>query len=126
MFYNGDGVVVTATGPGKLHVLSFQSNARWSNIVGYIETNRTGTTRFVISHAYTYERYAFYWEGSGTANYAKGISPQARRRPLGNSWVNAAAVHWWTTDFITENVNAQVQNAIVRNGVVTAFILPDV
>lgn len=115
---------MNANGPGKLHVLSFESIGGCANHVGYTETNYSGTTRFLISHSYTFERYAFYWEGTGAAVYGMGNSP-AVQIPLGTGWGTAAIIGWNTSNFVTGDVTARLQTAVLRDGMVTAFIISE-
>ncbi|KAF8881499.1 hypothetical protein BD779DRAFT_1013131 [Infundibulicybe gibba] len=42
-FLNGEGVLVTARGPGKVHLLSYQSNGGVVAHIGAITTNRTAS-----------------------------------------------------------------------------------
>jgi len=123
IFRNGNGVIVNAKGPGKLHLLSYGSNAKLQNHVGYIETTASGITRFIISFSYTFTRFAFYWEGSGEAAY--GASDSLARYPMAKNWDNAAVVVWGSSSFTSADVKAEVATAVVRDGVVTAFIVPE-
>jgi hypothetical protein len=85
IFRNGNGVIVNfATGAGKLHLLSYASNSGVANDAGYIETTASGITRFVVSFAYTFTHFAFYWEGNGQAVYGAGDS--LARYPIAKSW----------------------------------------
>ena len=123
IFRNGNGVIVNARGAGKLHLLSYGSNSSLPNHVGYIETSATGITRFVISFAYTFTRFAFYWEGNGEAAYGAGES--LARYPIATSWDKAVVVEWGSSSFTSGDVQAEVKKAVVRNGSVTAFIIPE-
>lgn len=123
IFTNGQTLLVSTIGPGKLHLLSYQSNAKITNHVGYIPTTKAGETRFVISHSYTFERFAFFWEGSGEAVYSVGTS--LIRQPVGKSWDSASLASWGSPTITTANVTAQVTSAVVRNNAITAFIVPD-
>lgn len=123
IFRNGNGVIVNANGAGKLHLLSYASNSGLPNHVGYIETTSSGITRFVISFAYTFTRFAFYWEGNGQAVYGAGDS--LARYPLATGWDKAVVIEWGSSSFTSGNVQAEVNKAVVRNGSVTAFIIPE-
>ncbi|KIJ90915.1 hypothetical protein K443DRAFT_686406 [Laccaria amethystina LaAM-08-1] len=123
VFVNGNTLVVSAIGPGKLHLLSYQSNAKIVNHVGFIPTTKTGETRFVISHSYTFERFAFFWEGSGEAVY--GIGTSLVRQPVGKSWASASLASWGSPTITTANVTAQLTSAVTRDNAITAFIIPD-
>ena len=123
IFTNGQTLVVSAVGPGKLHLLSYQSNAKIVNHVGYIPTSKTGETRFVISHSYTFTKFAFFWEGSGEAVY--GIGTSLVRSPVGKSWNSASLASWGSPTITTANVTSQVTSAVTRDNAITAFIIPD-
>ncbi|KAF8881498.1 mucin-binding lectin 1 [Infundibulicybe gibba] len=121
-FLNGEGVLVTARGPGKVHLLSYQSNGKITAHIGATTTNNTGITRFLISHSYTFERFAFYWEGEGEAVFGYGQS--LVRTPLGKSWKEAAMISWGQ-NLTTGDASANVAGAVNRDGAVTCFILPE-
>ena len=123
IFTNGQTLVVSAVGPGKLHLLSYESNAKIQNHVGYIPTNKTGETRFVISHSYTFTKFAFFWEGSGEAVY--GVGTSLVRQPVGKSWTSASLASWGNPNITTANVTSQVTSAVTRDNQITAFIIPD-
>jgi len=123
VFVNGQTLVVSAIGPGKLHLLSYQSNSKIQNHVGYISTSKTGETRFVISHSYTFESFAFFWEGSSEAVY--GIGTSLVRQPVGKSWDSASVASWGGATITTANVTSQVTSAATRDNQITAFIIPD-
>ena len=57
IFTYGQTLVVSTIGPRKLHLLSYQSNAKIQNHVGYVPTNKTDETTFSISHSYTFEKF---------------------------------------------------------------------
>ncbi|KAJ6497142.1 hypothetical protein C8R47DRAFT_1113942 [Mycena vitilis] len=124
-FHNGSGVLVTARGPGKMHLISYASNANLPNHVGTITTNVTDQsdeTRFMISHSYTFTQFAFYWEGSGEAVYS--IGDQLQRQPVGNSWGKSVAISWGGKAAATSDVSSQVSSAVKRDNEVTCFIIP--
>ncbi|KAF8874925.1 mucin-binding lectin 1 [Infundibulicybe gibba] len=121
-FFNGEAVLITARGPGKVHLLSFQSNGGIPPVIGSIQTYNAGTTRFIISHSYTFEKFAFYWEGAGEATY--GVGQSLVRTQLGNGWENAALVSWGGS-ITTGDVYGYMAGAVNRDGQVTCFIVPD-
>ena len=123
IFTNGQTLVVSAIGPGKLHLLSYESNAKIVNHIGYIPTSKTGETRFLISHSYTFTKFAFFWEGSGEAVY--GVGTSLVRQPVGKSWASASLASWGSPTITTANVTSQVTSAVTRNNEITAFIIPD-
>jgi len=91
IFDNGNTILVTTEGPGKLHLFSWGST--WSQKrTGFVETKRAGKSRFVIGFAYGYTNYAFYWEGEGKAEYR--TSNDKTRHPVGNSWKQAVGVEF--------------------------------
>ncbi|KAK7040684.1 hypothetical protein VNI00_009590 [Paramarasmius palmivorus] len=61
IFTNGNTLTVTVRGPGELYLLSYQSNAQLGDNIGSLTTASEGITKFVISHSYTYERFAFFF-----------------------------------------------------------------
>jgi len=115
--------VVTVSGPGKVHLLSFQSNGGIKNHVGFVETTSAGVTRFMLSHSYTFERFAFYFEGAGEAVY--GIGTDLARNSVGKSWSEANLVSWGSPTITTADVSVNVQSAVTRNNAITCFIIPD-
>lgn len=124
IFFNGNGIIVNAKGPGKLHLLSYAPNISTAqNVVGYIETTASGITRFVISHSYYYTRFAFYWEGVNQAAF--GAEDSLVRAPIATSWDNANVVQWGSSSFTSGNVQEEAKKAVVRNGEITAFIIPE-
>jgi len=124
IFANGNGIIVTASGPGKLHLLTFASNGGIVNHVGVTETKKAGLTRFLISHSYTFTKFAFYWEGAGEAVY--GTTESLVRTVLtAKGWADAVTVDWGTSSFGKADVSAEAQKGVGRDGLVTAFIIPD-
>ncbi|KAK7040688.1 hypothetical protein VNI00_009594 [Paramarasmius palmivorus] len=126
VFTNGNTLVVYARGPGRLHLLSYQSNAHIPNHVGAIQTTTQDSakiTKFVISHSYTFERFAFFFEGPGEAVYSIGSSLQ--RQPVGKSWTQASVASWGSATITTADVSGQVPGAALRDEAITAFIVPD-
>jgi hypothetical protein len=120
---NGQAIIVTTHGPGRLHLLSYQNNARGLNTVGGIRTTSNDTTRFLISFSHHYERFAFYWDGAGAASYAIGASPD--RKPVGRSWQQACYVPWGASTVSTADVGTIASSALNRDNVTTCFIIPD-
>ncbi|KAJ7982862.1 hypothetical protein DFH06DRAFT_1171791 [Mycena polygramma] len=124
-FINGSGVLVTARGPGKIHLISYASNAHLPNHVGTIAATATAQsdeTRFLISHSYTFTQFAFYWEGSGEAVYS--IGEQLLRQPVGNSWAKSVAISYGGKAAATSDVSSQVSSAVKRDNEVTCFVIP--
>lgn len=123
IFYHGNGVIVNTKGPGKLHLLSYGGKAGIQNVVGYVETAATGITRFLISHTYSHNCFAFYWEGKGEAVYGAGNS--LIREPLATTWRTATSVEKGAPFFTTHDVRAEADHANVKNGEITVFIIPN-
>jgi hypothetical protein len=121
-FQSGNGVMVTTRGPGKIHLISYASNASLPNHVGTITTANQGETRFIISHSYTFTQFAFYWDGAGEAVYS--IGDQLLRQPVGNSWNKAVNIAWGGSAAATSDVSSQVASAVSRDNQVTCFIIP--
>lgn len=123
IFANGQTIVIATRGTGSVHLLSYQSNGGIPNHVGTTTTTNDGVTRFIISHSYTFERFAFYWDGTGEAVY--GIGAGLQRSPVGTSWDAASAVSWGQAAVTTANVTSFVSSAVVRDNKITCFIIPD-
>ncbi|KAJ7118873.1 hypothetical protein C8R44DRAFT_673125 [Mycena epipterygia] len=121
-FRNGVGPVVTTRGPGKIHLLTYQSNAGIPNHVGTITTTNTGVTRFIISHSYTFEGFAFYWDGAGEAVWTLGDT--LMRQLVGKSWATATSVPWVGQPVTSADMNSQVSSAVVRDNLVSCFFIP--
>jgi hypothetical protein len=126
IFLNGNGVIVSARGPGSIHLISFASNGNLPNHIGTITTTPSTpdkVTRFIISHSYTFTKFAFYWDGAGQAVCGKG--QDLVRQPVGNSWNVATCVDWGSANFTTQNVTTFTTSAVTRDNQVTCFIIPD-
>ncbi|KAF9073331.1 hypothetical protein BDP27DRAFT_1289191 [Rhodocollybia butyracea] len=124
IFTNGQTLTVTTRGPGNLSLCSYQSNGGIVNHVGATNTANEGVTRFVISHSYTFERFAFYWDGEGEAVY--NIGTALANGPVGRSWAEASGVSWGATTVGTVDATDPVSSAVVRNGAATCFVIPPV
>jgi hypothetical protein len=123
IFRNGQGIVITSNGPGKVHLLSYASNAGIVPHEGTTTTNREGVTRFVISHSYTFTKFAFFWEGVGQAFCA--IGEDNNKVPVGTSWTAATCIAWSGSSFTSENVSSCTAGGVNRDNQVTCFIIPD-
>lgn len=122
IFTNGNNLVVDTLGPGNLHLLSY-NNPFVPNVVGITPTNHTDESRFLISHSYYFENYAFFWDGKGEAVY--GLGTGLERLPVGTSWTSASLVAWGSGDVTTGDVSSQISSATVVNNEITAFVIPD-
>jgi hypothetical protein len=123
IFVNGQCLVVTTRGPGKLSLLTYQSNSGGVNVNGSLSTNNPGVTRFLISFSHNYTRFAFMWGGSGEAVYSIGTGLQ--RQPVGKSWTQASYVPWGATTVTTADVTSILPSAVDRTDDTTIFIIPD-
>ncbi|KAK7019202.1 hypothetical protein VNI00_018160 [Paramarasmius palmivorus] len=121
IFTNGNTLTVTVRGPGELYLLSYQSNAQLGNNVGSLTTASEGITKFVISHSYTYERFAFFFAGEGEAVYSVGSG--LLRRPVGKNWKEASLVSWGSESVTTEDVEEIASGANSVDGEGTMFIV---
>ncbi|KAF8998863.1 hypothetical protein BDQ17DRAFT_1308953 [Cyathus striatus] len=129
-FFNGYGVIVSARGPGNLHLVSYASINGLPNVFGSVSAkpNVTGNddvTRFMISHSYYYTKYAFYWDGPDEA--VCGIGLDLIRSPVGTSWQQATMIDWGGANFTSGNVTSFVNDAasVQRDNDITAFVIPD-
>jgi len=125
LFYvNGQGVVVSTTGPGKIHLLSYAANTATNTAhIGTITTASEGRTRFIISDSYDYNKFAFYWDGAGEAVCGKG--QHLLRQAVGRNWREATCADYNTSAFVTRDVTADTTGALNRDNRVTCFIIPD-
>ncbi|KAJ6602286.1 hypothetical protein B0H10DRAFT_2080558 [Mycena sp. CBHHK59/15] len=108
-FRNGVCPIVTTRGPGKIHLLSFESNVR--------------RDRFMISHSYSFTQFAFYWDGAGEAVWTLG--DWLARQPVGTGWATATSVPWNGQPVAAADVRAAAESAVQRDNQVTCFIIPE-
>lgn len=123
IFHNGQALIVTTRGPGKLHLLSYQNNAQGVNVVGSTQTSSSGVTRFLISFSHHYERFAFHWDGAGEAVY--GLGNGLERKPVGRNWQQASFIAWGSASITSSDVTAIARAATNRDNATTCFIIPD-
>lgn len=127
IFSNGQGVIVSARGPGSLHLLTSNGVIPGTeNVVGATTTNPSTPdkiTRFIISFSHNYTKYAFYWDGAGEAVYGKG--QDLVRQPLLNGWNAATIIDWGSTSFSTQDVSTIAASATKRDNQTTCYIIPD-
>lgn len=124
VFFSAAPLVVTVHGPGRVHLFSYSSNAGMPGHIGAVETTNPDKTRFIISHSYSFEKYAFYWEGAGEAVWSVGSSLQ--RQPVGRSWNDARVVVWGSPAVTAENISGILPgNTVQRDNQITCFIVPD-
>lgn len=122
--FQGDAsLMVISKGPGKLSILCYQSNGKLTNNVGHKSTKNSGETRWMIGFSHTYERFAFCWEGQGTAVYRIGDSLQTF--PVGTSWSAASVVKWGASNIVTENVTANITGGINLNTTPILWVIPE-
>lgn len=123
IFANGQSIVVTAHGTGRLHLLTYQSNGGLPDVVGTTTTTNEGNTRFMLSHSYTFNGFAFYWDGTGEAVYRIGTGLQ--KSPVGTSWGAASNAAWGESVVTSKDVTSIVPAAKTRDNEITCFIIPD-
>ncbi|KAF8583519.1 hypothetical protein K439DRAFT_1634353 [Ramaria rubella] len=120
VFTNGQGILVTTHGPGKLHLYSY--GGPLPGVFGTTSTTRSGISHFLISHSYNFTKYAFYWEGKGSAQYHYG----AQKGEVGRSWNNASWNLWGNTYVEPLEVSPNYfEGAVNRDNAVTCFLLPE-
>jgi hypothetical protein len=122
VFFSGTPLVVTTHGPGRLHLLTYDSVNKLPPVVGYTQTTATGETRFLISFSYYYVKYAFFFEGAGEAVWSIGSSLQ--RQLVGKSWADARVATWGQGAITTANVTSFLPGATNRDNEINAFIIP--
>lgn len=91
IFHDGNAIIVTTEGPGKLRHFSYGSGNMQSRS-GSVATTRHGVSHFVIGFSYTFPRYAFIWEGNGKATCCTSFNRQ--EHPVGKSWSDACLVEY--------------------------------
>lgn len=123
IFVNGQCLIVTTRGPGKLSLLTYESNNGGVNVNGSLSTESAGVTRFLISFSHNYTRFAFVWNGTGEAVYSIGTGLE--RKPVGRSWSQASLVAWGASTVTTSDVTSILPSAVDRTNVTTVFIIPD-
>ncbi|KDR77697.1 hypothetical protein GALMADRAFT_411187 [Galerina marginata CBS 339.88] len=122
-FQYGQGVIVDANGPGRIHLLSYGANQASNTAhIGTITTASEGKTRFIISHSYDYTKFAFFWDGAGEA--VSGLGQQPFNQAVGKSWEEATCADYNTNAFATRDVTAATTDAVTRDNLVTCFIIP--
>jgi hypothetical protein len=119
-YINGLAPIVTVSGPGNLHHLTYASVVGGTGAVGMISTPNEGTTNFLLGFSYNYEGFAFYWDGKGPAFWR--ISGNSTfREPVGSSWANATGVPWGDEVILGLNVATQASAAGNVGGAVPVF-----
>ncbi|KAJ7349021.1 hypothetical protein DFH08DRAFT_133780 [Mycena albidolilacea] len=127
-FQNGNAVLVVTRGPGKMHLISYASNAKPAIVPHFgsmstpAGTTERDETRFLITHSYTFEQCAFYWEGAGEAAY--GVGNSLVRQAVGRSWQAAINVGWGATTATTTNVSGQLASGVQRDNLINCYIVP--
>ncbi|KAF7360826.1 hypothetical protein MSAN_01111900 [Mycena sanguinolenta] len=123
-FINGVAPIVTVSGPGNIHHLSYGSVSGLTSTVGIMPTANEGTTTFVIGFSYTFTNYAFYWDGFGPAVWSLGDSIFAE--PVGTSWTDATGLVWGSSEItLGVNVEANVTGALNRDDEVIVYVIPN-
>ncbi|KAJ7615837.1 hypothetical protein FB45DRAFT_1106531 [Roridomyces roridus] len=126
-YLNGLAPIVTVTGPGNLHHLTYDSvpSLNGPGAVGMINTTHNGTTNFLLGFSYNYRGYAFYWDGQAPAFWrVSGNSPFIE--PVGTSWENATGVPWGSSEIeLGINVATQAASATKAGGEIPVFFSAD-
>ena len=118
---HGQPVIVTVTGPGKIHLLTYNTSMNHPTMVGTVEARPQGTTRFLVSHSYGFFKYAFYWDGSAEAIASYG---PVNRFTVGKGWNEAVCIDWGSSNFTYNNVATDAA-AASENATVTCFVIPE-
>jgi hypothetical protein len=116
-FPRGQGIVITARGPGKVRLLTYVNNG--GIVEGTTTTNREEVTRFLISHS---EKLAFFWDGAHPASCT--IGEDTSKVPVGTSWNAATCIAQNSSSFTTEDVSGDVGRAVNKGNLTTCFIIP--
>ncbi|KAH6907687.1 mucin-binding lectin 1 [Coprinopsis sp. MPI-PUGE-AT-0042] len=124
VFASDKQLTVVTRGPGAISLLTWENTYRdTSSVVGAVQTNKAGLTRWVVSFSHNYLHFAIKWDGQGEAVYQVGEGLE--RKPVGRDWNTATTVNWGNRVVVTENVSARVAGATVRNELTTVWIIPD-
>ena len=124
VFANGQGIMVTTHGQGNLHLYSYGKAGRDPGVFGYLTTSKSGTTKFVISHSYGYNKYAFFWDGPGEAEYCIGGNPKTH--PVGRSWSAASWLKWGDKEVSVLDVSPDYFAGATDVGhLITCFVIPE-
>lgn len=122
-YLSGIAPIVTVSGPGNLHHLSFSSNNGLQSIVGMMPIPATNKTNLLLGFSYTFLGYAFYWDGKSPAFWRLGN--KAFCEPVGTSWTAATGVPWGNEIQLNTDVSASVAKAATFDGQVTVYFIPD-
>ena len=123
LFIGNNSVMVITNGPGELSLLAYNSNASLQPTVGGKTTSNTGETRWLISFSYTYQAYAFIWQGTGQAVYR--IGSNLLTGPVGTAWNAASVINWNATSVTTTDASSVVPTAVNRDGQCILWAIPD-
>lgn len=124
LFKPGQELVVITQGPGHLCLLSYGSkDGSGINIVGAMNTNAPGITRWLISFSHRYDKFAFIWDGQGEGVYQIGNGLE--RRHVGRKWTAASTAHKGASHVGIEDVADIAKHAINRDGATTVYAIPN-
>ncbi|KAH6907691.1 mucin-binding lectin 1 [Coprinopsis sp. MPI-PUGE-AT-0042] len=123
IFSSDKQVTVVTRGPGNLSLLTWGSNSGAPADVGAVPTTNAGLTRWLISFSHDFNYWAFKWDGQGEAVYQIGSGLE--RKPVGRDWTSATKIEWLATTVTTQDVSSVVSGATNRDGLTTAWIIPD-
>jgi hypothetical protein len=82
-------LVVEATGPGRLYLLSI-SDSKKHKTLGYLDGWTRGKTKFHVGFSHHFNRYMLYYDGVGET--VAGPMSSMQRQRLGASWNDAIEV----------------------------------
>ncbi|KAJ7612665.1 hypothetical protein FB45DRAFT_803223 [Roridomyces roridus] len=124
-YANGIAPIVTTFGPGTLHTLAFNAGSCNVNVVAAVPAtpNSAGITNWLLSFAYDFNDYAFYWDGAGEAFWRFGNS--TLMQPVGTSWTDATGIPLGTEVIEGWNVASTAAAATNRGDMSLAFVIPD-
>ncbi|KAJ7615859.1 hypothetical protein FB45DRAFT_1064069 [Roridomyces roridus] len=124
-YVNGLAPIVTVTGPGSLHHLTYESTVGGNGGVGMITTANEGTTNFLLGFSFNYVGYAFYWDGQGPA-FWRISGNSSFIEPVGTSWEDATGIPWGGNEIqLGINVASQAAAAGETGGEVPVFFSAD-
>ncbi|KAF7326764.1 hypothetical protein MVEN_02595400 [Mycena venus] len=125
-YTNAMAPILTVYGPGNLHHIAYASNQGIENLVANlpITAGIDNRTDIILGFSYSYNGFAFYWDGAGTAFWRIAASSPFTE-PVGTSWANATSIPWGTEVVLGADVRAEVSAAgNLATGIIAAYIIP--
>ncbi|KIJ53190.1 hypothetical protein M422DRAFT_124260, partial [Sphaerobolus stellatus SS14] len=94
IFTNGQGILLTTHGSGKIHLYTFANHALKppAGPKGLIEVQGEGVNHFMIGYSYGFTRFGFIWEGEGHATYRVG--QRTEEYLVSRKWQEASWLAW--------------------------------